>query len=265
VLFPNGGTQYITGLGSEQLEWLEADLAHVPLDRLVVLAMHIPLRPAETVPDFAELYELLRDRPHTLSFSAHSHDLTQAFVPEDWGWKGVAPHYHINAGATCGRWWGGAPDETDIPHATSSDGSPNGYFIVSFDGADYSARFKAARRPADHQMQIQAPDSVARGELEDTPVLVNVFAASPSSTVEMRVGEFGEWVGMDFSPQPDPLYARVTERESGQRASVAYHMWEGRLPGGLEKGGHLIQVRTTDRFGQEFVGSRIIRVLDGAP
>ena len=265
VLFPAGGTAYITGLGQEQLEWLEADLSNVPMDRLVVLAMHIPLRDAEAVPDFARLYELLKDRPHTLSFSAHSHDLMQAFLPEDWGWQGVAPHYHINAGATCGRWWGGARDETDIPHATSSDGSPNGYFIVSFDGTEYSARFKAARRPADHQMQIQAPDSVARSDLVDTPVLVNVFAGSPNSTVEMTVGNSGEWVGMAYAPQPDPLYARVTQRESGQRASTSFHMWEGTLPGGLGLGGQLIQVRTRDRFGQEFIGSRIIRVVEDLP
>ncbi|MFC1574695.1 calcineurin-like phosphoesterase C-terminal domain-containing protein [Gemmatimonadota bacterium] len=265
VLFPDGGTSYIPGLGQEQLEWLEADLSHVPVDRLVVLAMHIPLRPAETVPDFARLYELLRDRPHTLSLSAHSHDLTQAFLPEDWGWSGVAPHYHINAGATCGSWWEGARDETDIPHATSSDGSPNGYFIVSFDGNQHTARFKAARRPADHQMQIQAPDSVAQRDLADTPVLVNVFSASPGSTVEMRVGDSGEWVGMDFAPQPDPLFVRVAERESGRRASVSFHIWEGRLPAGLTPGGHLIRVRTTDRYGQEFVGSRIIRVVNDLP
>ena len=34
------------------------------------------------------------------------------------------PHHHINAGATCGRWWGGDKDETNIPHATSSDDKP---------------------------------------------------------------------------------------------------------------------------------------------
>jgi hypothetical protein len=265
VLYPEEGDRYIPGLGQEQLEWLEADLSHVSVDRLVVLAMHIPLRAAEEVPDFATLYELLSGRPHTLSFSAHSHTLMQGFLPEDWGWSGVAPHYHINAGATCGAWWEGTPDETDIPHATSADGSPNGYFIVSFDGVEYSARFKAARRPADYQMQIQAPDSVARGKLVETPVLVNVFASSPDSRVEMRVGDAGEWVEMTFSPQPDPLYLRVAEREGGRRSPTSFHMWEGRFPGGLAPGAHLIRIRTTDRFGQEFAGARIVRIIDGLP
>jgi hypothetical protein len=104
---------------------------------------------------------------------------------------------------------------------------------------------------------------VARGELAETSVLANVFSSSPESTVEMSVGDSGEWVEMAYAPQPDPLYARVTQRESGQGASVSYHMWEAKIPGDLAPGAHLIHVRTRDRFGQEFFGSRILRVVDG--
>ncbi len=265
VLFPEKGDDYITGLGQDQLEWLEADLSHVPEDRLVVLSMHVPPRGADRVPDLGRLNELLLDRPHTLSFSAHSHNISQGYLDESIGWSAINPHFHINAGATCGRWWEGARDETDIPHATSSDGSPNGYFIVSFNGNDYSARFKAARRPADYQMQIHTPDQVEQLHLTDTPVLVNVFGGSQGSTVEMTVDEGGEWTPLNFVPQVDPLYARVTERESGQRASTSFHIWEGRLPGGLSPGGHVIHIRTTDIFGQEFTGSRIFRILEDIP
>ena len=262
VLFPEKGDRYITGLGQEQLDWLEEDLSYVPRETLVVLSMHIPLARAEQNADFATLYELLQDRPNTLSFSAHSHTLSQGFLTEEHGWMGVTPHHHINAGATCGRWWGGGLDETDIPHATSADGTPNGYFLVSFNGNEYSTLYKAARRPWDYQMQIQAPDEVEKSLLTETPVLVNVFNGTERSIVEMRVGESSEWVPMRFSPQIDPLYARVTERESGQEASVSYHMWEGRLPGDLSPGGHLIRIRTVDMFGQESTASRIIRVRE---
>jgi len=260
VLFPERGDSYITGLGQTQLEWLEEDLSYVPTDQLVVLAMHIPLTPAESTPDFARLYELLKNHTHTLSFSAHSHVVSQGFLTDEHGWLAPTPHHHINAGATCGRWWGGARDETDIPHATSSDGTPNGYFVVTFDGDDYSTRFKAARRPADYQMQVQAPDEVEGSQLAETPVLVNFFNGNERAVVEMAVGDSGEWVPMVFSPQIDPLYARVTQRESGQRASVARHMWEGSLPSGLPVGGHLIRIRAVDMYGQEFSASRILRV-----
>jgi hypothetical protein len=265
VVFPEQGTRYIAGLGEQQLEWIESDLAHVSPETLVVLSMHIPLRTAEHNEDFARLYELLRDFPYTLSFSAHSHVLMHGFLQEEHGWMGERPHHHINAGASCGRWWGGALDETDIPHATSSDGTPNGYFVVTFDGNGYATRYKAARKPADYQMEIQAPDEVVRSRLQDTPVLVNVFNGNDRSVVEMSVDDSGEWTPLKHAPQVDPLYARVTERESGQGASVSQHMWEGRLPSGIGVGGHLIRVRTVDMHGQEFTASRILRVREGKP
>jgi hypothetical protein len=262
VIFPELGTQYVAGLGEQQLAWIEADLSYVPPGTLVVLSMHIPLTPSDRTPDFGKLYELLKEHPYTLSFSAHSHTLSQGFLDQEHGWRGEEPHHHIVAGASCGRWWGGARDETDIPHATSSDGTPNGYFIVTFDGNAYSTRYKAARRPADYQMEIQAPSEVAQEDLAGTPVLVNFFAGTERSAVEMRVGDSGEWTPLAYAPQIDPLYARVTERESGQGASVATHIWEGRLPGDLPVGGHLIRVRAVDMYGQEFSDARILRVLE---
>jgi hypothetical protein len=111
-------------------------------------------------------------------------------------------------------------------------------------------------------MQVQAPDEVERSHLAETAVLVNFFNGNERSVVEMSVGEPGEWVAMQLSPQIDPLYARVTERESGQRASVSTHMWEGRLPSALPEGGHLIRVRAVDMYGQEFTASRIVRVSE---
>jgi hypothetical protein len=227
------------------------------------MAMHIPLTPAADNADFAALYRLFEGRPHTLSFSAHSHTLTQGFITAEYGWRGPEPHHHIVAGASCGRWWGGARDETDIPHATGSDGTPNGYFVVSFDGTEYSMRYKAARRPADYQMQVQTPDVVAVVDVPDTPVIVNFFAGNERSVVEMALGDSEAWSPLEFSPQVDPLYARVTERESGQGASVATHVWEGRLPAGLGAGGHLIRIRARDMYGQEHSASRIVRVVEG--
>jgi hypothetical protein len=259
ILFPERGADYKVGLGPQQLHWIEEDLSRVPLDRMVVLSMHSPLLSAERVPEFGRLYELLDDRPHTLSFSGHHHILSHQFLDEEDGWMGATPHHHVTAGATCGRFWGGARDETDIPHATSSDGTPNGYFVVTFDGDSYSTRFKAARRPADYQMQIHAPHEVTQERLAQTEVLVNIFSGSRRSSVEMAVGD-GNWVEMEFAPQEDPLYAKVTGWMSDRSGTRSDHIWEGRLPSDLSPGGHLIRVRTVDMHGQEFSASRIIRV-----
>jgi hypothetical protein len=267
VLFPEEGTRYIPGLGPEQLAWIEEDLAHVPMETLVVLAMHIPLTPAEQNPDFGKLYELLQNHPYTLSFSAHSHTVSQGFLTDEHGWLGTTPHHHIVSGATCGAWWEGAQDETGIPHATGSDGTPNGYFVVTFDGHDYSTRFKAARRSADFQMQIYSPDEVSRSQIAETPVVVNYFSGNERAVVEMSVtattGEPGEWSPMVFSPQRDPFFTKLSEEAGGRRASVATHIWESPLPADLEPGGYLIRVRATDMYGQTHSGSRILRVVGG--
>jgi hypothetical protein len=111
-------------------------------------------------------------------------------------------------------------------------------------------------------MQIQAPDQVERPNLAETAVLVNIFNGNERSTVEMSFGDSGAWVPMELSPQVDPLYARVTERESGQGASVSSHMWEADLPADLPLGGHLIRIRTIDMYGAEYTGTRIVRVVE---
>ncbi len=265
VLFPQQGNSYKAGLGETQLEWIRQDLANVPENQLVVFSMHIPLKSAKDNSDFAKLYELLQDRPNTLSFSAHTHNLTHFFLDENFGWKRPEPHHHINAGAACGRWWRGEKDETDIPHSTCADGTPNGYFVVTFEENKYSARYKAARRPADYQMQIYAPDEVKQWRLEDTPVFVNVFNGSILSSVQMSVGKNGKWINMKFAPQVDPLFSKVSLRESGEDGAECNHIWEGRLPEGLSPGGHIIRIKTVDMSGLEYSSSRIIRVSDIIP
>jgi hypothetical protein len=265
VIFPEQGTRYVAGLGEDQLAWIEADLSYVPQETLVVLAMHIPLAPASENQDFARMYEILGDRPHTLSFSAHLHTLSQGFLGENLGWEGPTPHHHINAGATCGRWWGGAPDETEIPHATGSDGSPNGYLVATFEGTEYSTRFKPARRPDSYQMEVQAPDQVSLPGDPNSSVLVNVFHGGVDWTVEMAVGEDGSWTKMTYAPQPDPMYSRVAQRDSGQNGSLSYHIWEEPLPSSLPSGTHLIQIRATDTYGNQHHGSRILRVVESVP
>ncbi len=257
---------YSAGLGEKQLEFLRNDLSLVPRATLVVLMMHIPL---EAVAERQEVYRLLASRPHTFSMSAHTHTQEHRFIGKEAGWQGSQPHHHFISGTVCGSWWSGAPDELGIPHATMSDGTPNGYSILTFDGTKYALEFRAARRPADYQMNICAPEEVAAGDAASTDVLVNVFAGSSRSKVEMRVGQNGPWVAMDQVRVQDPAYVTLKEQEKGPKpppgrtlpgASVSSHVWRGKLPPGLTPGTHAISVRTTDMFGKTYEARRVIRV-----
>lgn len=262
---PEDRGRYTGGLGPEQIEFVKNDLALVPERQLVVLMMHIPLT---GVGDRAELYRLIEQRPYAMSISGHTHYQEHRFITAEDGWRGPEPHHHVVNVTVSGSWWSGAPDERGIPHTLMNDGAPNGYSILTFDGQKYSIRYKAARRPADYQMNIYAPEVVNSADAA-AEVLVNVFAGSPRSKVEMRLGEDGTWTPMERVPRPDPAYMRLKELEAGPNPPpgrrlpaprLSPHIWRATLPSSLPPGAQKIEVRTTDIFGQTYTAYRVIRV-----
>ena len=281
---------YSSQVGEKQLTFIKNDLVHVPKDKLIVISFHIPLT---EMSDVDKLMNLLGDRPHTLSLSAHTHIQRDDFVGPEHGWHGEQPHHHHNHATTSGSWWQGTLDEVGIPHTTMRDGAPNGYGIFTFTGNKYTIRFKAARRPANYQMNIWTPWEVESDETGNTDILVNVFGGTERSTVEYRLGENSEWVEMDYSPQKDPFFVDVKARDDminlerkmhnalrdtmdtllkedtklpkrGKGLSYGVprskHMWQAKLPKNVPVGTYVIYVRTTDMFGQTDTGRRIIRV-----
>lgn len=258
---------YSARLDLRQMAFLRSDLRLVPRDQLVVLMMHVPIT---QMSGRQEIFRLLEKRPHTLSFSAHRHVQEHRFVGKEDGWNGAQPHHHVINVTACGSWWSDWPDEVGQPHSTMSDGAPNGYSVVTFDGSSYSIRFKAARRPADYQMNIYAPDSMSSADAGATRILVNVFGGSEKSVVEMRLGDSGDWLPMEKVNANDPQYERLAQMHSnwqevegygGIRApSVCEHLWKASLPANPRPGTYMIHVRTTDMFGQTYVGRRVIYV-----
>ncbi|MEQ1821731.1 MAG: calcineurin-like phosphoesterase family protein [Fimbriimonadaceae bacterium] len=248
-----------------QLEFVKNDLAHVPLDRLVVVAMHIPL---PDVKNKEALLALIQNRPHTFSLSAHTHVQANLFLGEKDGWKGSGTHHHLNHATVCGSWWDGSPDERGIPHATMADGAPNGYSIVEFIGNKYKVNFRAASRPASDQMAIWIPNEVARAGLGATEVIVNVYAGSERSKVFIKVGDVS-FALENFEGQ-DPYYLELKKLEAGPAvppgrklpaAAKTKHLWKGKLPATLAKGAHSVEIQTTDMYGQTFSERRILHVV----
>lgn len=256
---------YHGGFGKEQLEFIRNDLAAIPEEQLVVLLMHVPLT---DVHDRQELYRLIEQRPATVSVSAHTHYMEHRWIGKEDGWQGPEKHHHIVNVTVCGSWWRGQPDERNIPHATMSDGGPNGYSIMEFDGANYSLSFYAASRQDDYQMNIYSPESVFQEKLESARVLANVFAASHDDKCSLRVAG-GDWIPMQQITSLDPAYTAEQKRELAltnrpwtelPNARATPHMFRGFLPSGLSTGTHEIQVRWIDGAGRESIGRRIVRV-----
>ena len=129
--------------------------------------------------------------------------------------------------------------------------------------------FRAARRPASHQMTISAPSSVAANEAGASEVVVNVFAGSPRTRVEMRLGGDARWRALEPSARKDPLYVELFEREVARDGGefqplpepvLSEHLWVGRLPADPPRGTFVLEVRARDPHLGTLTGRRLIRV-----
>jgi len=261
---------YEAEISEDQLTFVENYLKTVPRDRLVVLALHIPFEsPPLSVGERGALFEILKDRPHTLSLAGHTHYQESRFYGPEEGFDGPQPHHQLISATASGSWWLGADDEVGIPHAMMRDGAPKGYSILQFDGHRYSIRFKAARRSADHQMNIFTADATTSENAAETEVLVNVFSGSERTRVEMRLGEDGDWMPLRREAREDPYYLAAIERDLQRNPRPRFflppaikspHLWVGTLPANPPAGTYTIEVRATDMYGQVFRAHRVIRV-----
>jgi hypothetical protein len=236
--------------------------------------MHIPLNGLDNV---KLIYDMIADRPNTFAMAAHTHTISQHFLNT----KGVGPLtsggiHMLVAGATCGCWYSGMPDEYGVPHATMADGAPNGHFMLKFKETDYSFEFLPARRSPDFQMNVYLPAELAADAVKGTEVTANVFAGNAKSRVEMQVDGNGDWIPMKQVYRPDPAHVEMKQFEDSlkddagklpkivkgtmSKSDKCHHLWVAGLPVGLAPGVHQVTVRTVDMFGKEFIAHRPFNV-----
>jgi hypothetical protein len=152
-----------------------------------------------------------------------------------------------------------------------ADGTPNGYTIMHFDGIKYLLDYRAARRGADEQIRITAPEVVPTSDVAKTEFRANVCNAIPGATIEWRI-QGGEWQPMiKTENETDPTFQTLYNEEQtflpGKPAwrplakpMVCPHLWKATLVESMKSGTHLIQVRATNPNGQILSGERIIRI-----
>ena len=275
VLYPDprDGKGYWGGFREDQLEFVKNDLKFVPKDHLIVLAFHIPISEpgGDSFKDKSReaLFDLLKDYPHTLSLSAHTHIQRQDFMDQNTGWKQVKPHHHYNVGTTSGDWYSGTLDENGIPISIMRDGTPKGYAYIHFKGNTYEVNYKVAGKDAEYQMNIFAPKVVEKDKRTKAGIYVNFFIGSENDTLEYRIDN-GSWKPMRYVLEQDPSYeALVYERDlsetllSGRRSSnpiVSKHLWKGVIDTKLPVGEHKIEIRATDMYGNTHSGSSSYRI-----
>lgn len=266
----NGRLKYRCGIDDRQMQFIENDLSYISKNQLVVAVMHIPPIVYERInKSQTKLFSLLRQFPNSLSIAGHEHIFENHFLGQEYNFAPENPHHFILLGAACGSWWSGIHDEMGLPHAMMTCGTPNGYSIFTFDKNTYSMRYKVARKPADYQMNIWAPNKVNSEDPNKTDVIVNFFAGSPKAQVQMKVGDLTPWITLENTQMHDPYFVQLQNKnkELGVKkieligsADESKHIWKGSLPGNLKKGTHTIYVTIKDYYGQVHAGKRIIRI-----
>jgi 3',5'-cyclic AMP phosphodiesterase CpdA len=269
---PRDGNGYWGGYRLDQLLFLENNLKHIPKDKLIVLSQHIHMKDEAgyRTGDRQRLFDLLKDFDNVLIMSAHTHLQDQIEYTIDQGWQGKKPLHEFNVGTTSGDWYSGKMDDAGLPDATMRDGTPQGYLFLNINGNRYDVDYKVAGKSAEYQMHIYA-SKVVRYKGATTPVVVNFFMGSKNDLVEYRIDK-GAWQKMRYTEAIDPSYlTKLIEWDftdkllPGRRPSNAEnstHLWSGSLKTDLPPGEHTIEVRATDRYGKQHVGSSKYTILE---
>jgi hypothetical protein len=294
----NRGGRYEGRIGERQLAFVENLLKQTPTDRLVVVAMHIPLAsdlgpddPGISTADRVPLLRLLAGRP-SFSVSGHTHTTEHHYLGPDGrpGATDESAHHHHVLTAVSGSWWGGPPDRRGIATADSRDGTPHGFHVLSITGGRRATtRYVPASDDAGRQMRIvlesqfhaddlaRLPDTrlyellgatIPAESAGGTNVVVNLFDGGPRSRVSFRIGD-GPLVPMTRTRRPDPfvaaLYARNNAtKKSWVKAEPCSHLWVARLPRDLKAGTHRLIVEATDEYGRPHRDALVLELLDGA-
>lgn len=272
---PRDGKSYWGGFREDQLKFVENDLKFVPKDHLVVLSFHIPLEDNNNewfrVSDRERLFDLLKDFPHTLSLSAHTHIQQQIFYGKDKGWKQTKPHHEYNVGTTSGDWYSGEMNEQGVPASTMRDGTPKGYALLHFKGNEYSVDYKVAGKSEQYQINVFAPKEVIKAPKSRHSVYANVFMGTPKDEVFYSIND-GEWKKMKFTEEGDPAYEStfykwdVSEKAvKGRRPSksmISTHLWSAKIPTDLQVGTHKVKVKATDMYGKTHYGETSYRISE---
>lgn len=169
---------YYKDVTSEQLEWLKKDIAMIPADMPVFLTSHAQYHYQRNATSFGydsyttrisntkELLSILGSREIHL-VTGHTHVIYNV-RPGDTIYNYTSKANETcpsnlsehNSGAVCGTWWW-TGSYTGNMHMISTDGTPAGYQIFTFDGTSIKWQYKGTGKDINYQMR-----SYDRNEIE---------------------------------------------------------------------------------------------------
>ncbi|MGF1613104.1 MAG: calcineurin-like phosphoesterase C-terminal domain-containing protein [Gammaproteobacteria bacterium] len=287
---------YEARISEGQLEWLNNELAFVPQDKRIFLAMHAPLRahsdepenPRLSTTNRRDLLSLLAGRPNLYAIAGHAHTTEHHYFGTEDGFPGPGMLHHQILTTVSGSWWSGPFDDRGIPVTVQWDGTPNGYHILEVDGTAFHVRYKAAGASPDHQMRVLFDvahhglgedglrdyrigalfdGQLSRDALRAAEILTNLFDGGPNSRVEYAIGQ-GPFQPMQRVFRADPyvheLFLRHADsKKSWVRARPSSHLFVADLPDDLSAGVHTVTVRAVDEFNRTHYAYKVLEIVEG--
>ena len=276
-------------ISAVQLQWLRNDLAQVPMDKLIVIASHIPLiaeaddgvSPILTGPNtenFTELLEILE--PFENIYGLAGHDTSNSFkvqVNHQHGWNGKPWIAHTLGEVRGSGWTRGPRDFRGVRDAIMEDGNPNGFYVLKFNNVDLVPEFIPFPSSADgtNRMRIMLDPPLALSELNGihrgvlqagTKLVVNLFDGGIRDSVRASING-NEEILMAYRVRTDPFIETLYEEfrstdDAYPTPDRSSHIWELAIPENLSTGLHHIVVRSTDEFGQSQRGTFTFELED---
>lgn len=169
----NDAGEYVMGFTDEQYEWLKNDLQFVPLDKLIIFCVHIPVwnKSDAKYPNGANVINLLRRYPNLRILSGHNHYMRYREC-----YTNVKEH---TLAAVCGAWWSSK---------TNGDGAPNGYGVFDINGTAVDNYYYMSSNGADDVARRNNQIRLYRGNLKCGKTF-SILGFSSSDYYELKHGE----------------------------------------------------------------------------
>lgn len=272
-----GEEGYEGGFSDEQYAWLQADLANVSKDKMVILCIHIPLVSCKDDHSASKVAALLAQYRNATVFSGHTH-YKRGYASV----KSTSIYEHIHA-AVCGTgWWS----------SIESDGCPNGFSVYKIKGTKIVDEwFNGVNGPAadrKYQMRAYRGNITCGGDYvkfkwphNEKTILINIFNGD-SRWGKVEVWENGKLSGYATLMSESHTRYETADISVGQTITVptkssqdwwgaaldanvlrgggasfmanCYHMWKYEL----KDASSTVEIRATDPYGTVYTCNEII-------
>lgn len=203
---PKGKYGYEGFYEEEEIQFVKNILSLSKKEQLIVINQHIPLAWIRNKEDLLDLLDIQND---ILVLSGHTHSIIRRYYKRN----GFSDIHELTAGAVSGNWWTGQKDWTGIPLGLMKDGSPRGYFDITFVGNDYHFEFKPLDSNENGQFNLWFGD-LDQNDLpytitkDNNQLILNYYSGSEKTEIKAYInGKY--YQNLEREKRIDPYIARI--------------------------------------------------------